>query len=566
MANNIQGAAVNHLWQSTAVVLLIWPLSVALRTNRANLRFRLWMLASVKFVLPFSLLIAAGRALRPAAANGVPAERVSRLVLQSVQPYTQPVHSISVGTSTAAGAHGGLGRLVIFCLGLWAAGALLLLVSWLRTWLDVRALAHQAEPAGEIAGVPVRRSEGALEPGVFGILKPVLLIPADLLDRLPKPELDAIYAHELCHLRRRDNLTAAFHAAVQAVFWFHPAVWLIRARLLDERERACDEAVVASGQDAAVYARGILDVCRFYVEAPADAMAGVTGGELKGRILHILNGMSGVKLSHGRKVLIACAVLVVVSLPFAAGLMNTRPVHAQAEEHLPSFEVASIRPDPKEEGWSMGPNGSGWRAKGVPGFNLLMAAFDLKHFQILNAPGWFDSDRYAIEAKIPAAILQLPEEQQHKQYSPMLQSLLAERFHFRYHWVEQIRPVYSLIVDKNGPKLSEAKPEEKGYFSIGSGYFDFHAMPISEFTLNLGGNLDYIVQDRTGLKGNYDFKLRYSRPDSTVESSRDDDLSNPEAQARLFTALQDQLGLKLVAERRPVRMLVIDSIERPTPN
>ena len=76
----------------------------------------------------------------------------------------------------------------------------------------------------------------------------------------------------------------------------------------------------------------------------------------------------------------------------------------------------------------------------------------------------------------------------------------------------------------------------------------------------------YTVQDKTGLKGNYDFKLSYSSPDSTVEGSKDNDLSNPEAQARLFTALRDQLGLKLVAEKRPVRMLVVDSIERPTPN
>ena len=148
----------------------------------------------------------------------------------------------------------------------------------------------------------------------------------------------------------------------------------------------------------------------------------------------------------------------------------------------------------------------------------------------------------------------------------MLQSLLVDRFHLRCHWIQQVHTVYSLVVEKSGPKLVVAKPDENGGFRAGPGYFEGHAYPMDQLADDLGGNLDHIVQDRTGLTGKYDFTLHFSNPDANGGSNNADDLSNPEAQARLFTALQEHLGLKLVAEKRPVRMLVIDSFERPTPN
>ena len=103
---------------------------------------------------------------------------------------------------------------------------------------------------------------GLVEPGVFGIFRPVLLLPEGIAERLDQAQLEAILAHELCHIRRRDNLTAAIHMAVQATFWFHPLVWWLGARLVDERERACDEEVLRLGNKPQVYAEGILNVCK----------------------------------------------------------------------------------------------------------------------------------------------------------------------------------------------------------------------------------------------------------------------------------------------------------------
>src|SRR6185369_1686767 len=102
-----------------------------------------------------------------------------------------------------------------------------------------------------------------------------------------------VVAHELCHVRYRDNLSAAIHMFVETVFWFHPLVWWIGKRLVDERERACDEEVLRQGNDPRAYAEGILNVCKLYVESPLACVSGITGADLKKRIQNILNHATG---------------------------------------------------------------------------------------------------------------------------------------------------------------------------------------------------------------------------------------------------------------------------------
>ena len=104
-------------------------------------------------------------------------------------------------------------------------------------------------------------------------------------------------AHELCHLRRGDNLAALFHLVVQTVFWFHPLVWWIGARLITERERACDEEVIRHGSERETYAESILKTCQFFVESPIACVSGVTGSDLKKRIEAIMTNDAG----HHRK-------------------------------------------------------------------------------------------------------------------------------------------------------------------------------------------------------------------------------------------------------------------------
>jgi bla regulator protein blaR1 len=92
--------------------------------------------------------------------------------------------------------------------------------------------------------VPVLCSHSPVEPGIFGVFRPVLLLPEGILERLTPEQLKAIVVHEMCHVRRHDNLTFEFHMFVETLFWFYPPVWWIGARLIEEREIACDEAVL----------------------------------------------------------------------------------------------------------------------------------------------------------------------------------------------------------------------------------------------------------------------------------------------------------------------------------
>ncbi len=104
--------------------------------------------------------------------------------------------------------------------------------------------------------------------------------------QVPTPiQLEAVIAHELCHIRRRDNLFAAIHMLIEALFWFDPLLWWVGARLVEERERACDEEVLQLGNAPQIYAESILKTCQFYLESPLACVSGVTGSDLKKRIV-----------------------------------------------------------------------------------------------------------------------------------------------------------------------------------------------------------------------------------------------------------------------------------------
>jgi beta-lactamase regulating signal transducer with metallopeptidase domain len=104
-----------------------------------------------------------------------------------------------------------------------------------------------------------------------------MLLPEGIFDRLTVPQLKGVIAHELCHVHYRDNVIAAIHMFVETLFWFHPLVWWIGRRMVEERERACDEEVLRLGSEPRVYAEGILNVCKLYVESPLVCVAGITG-------------------------------------------------------------------------------------------------------------------------------------------------------------------------------------------------------------------------------------------------------------------------------------------------
>jgi beta-lactamase regulating signal transducer with metallopeptidase domain len=242
-----------HLWQSTVFTAGVWLLTLALRRNAARLRYLLWMTASLKFLLPFSLLIAAGARLSSPGHFDHAKPKIVTVVGRVAQPLleawpadaTTPVSLARIGTGGTT-ALASADWLPLLLLSAWAAGTLLLLARWMRSWRHLRATVRRGEPVALADGTPALMVAESVEPGIFGIIRPVLVLPRGIAERLSPEQLDAIMAHELSHMRRRDNLTAALHMLVESVFWFHPLVWWLEARLVEERERACDEAVLES--------------------------------------------------------------------------------------------------------------------------------------------------------------------------------------------------------------------------------------------------------------------------------------------------------------------------------
>jgi BlaR1 peptidase M56/Protein of unknown function (DUF3738) len=157
---------------------------------------------------------------------------------------------------------------------------------------------------------------------VIGWMRPVLLLPTDIEDHLTRPEIEAIVAHELCHVRRFDNMTAAIHMLVEAVFWFHPLVWWLGARLIDERERACDEHVLRTVGAPGPYAHGILNVCKRYVQSPLASVSGVGSANVRERIEAILANRIGEATGVWQKMLLSALMLCVVIVPLAAGALR----------------------------------------------------------------------------------------------------------------------------------------------------------------------------------------------------------------------------------------------------
>ena len=285
----ITSALANHLWQSTVFAGVAGLLALALRKNHARTRHGIWLTASVKFLIPFSLLAALGSRLN-FLTGWLTASRVARpelsVVMEQIsQPFPQPLAPPAVAPA-ALMHHASL--LPAILLVVWTCGFLAVAVSWWRRWRRIRAAVCAGSPLAMQAGVPVLSSPAMLEPGVFGVFRPVLLLPEGIAERLAPAHLEAILAHELCHVRRRDNLAAALHMAVEAIFWFHPLVWWIGARLVEERERACDEEVLRLGSQPEVYAESILKTCQFYLESPLVCMSGIAGSDLKKRIERIM--------------------------------------------------------------------------------------------------------------------------------------------------------------------------------------------------------------------------------------------------------------------------------------
>ena len=332
----LASATGNHLWQSTLFAIAAGLLTLILRKNHARARYWLWLVASAKFLIPFSLLVALGSHL-PSTRGSVETKAGLYFALEQIsQPFMQPTTSpISVPNHAAFSSS--LTHVVPPSLAVvWLTGFLAVFCVWYVRWRRISATVREAMPlrqgrewdalrrleraTGIRQPIAIFISRASLEPGIFGILQPALLWPEGISTHLEDAHLETILAHELAHVRRRDNLAAAIHMLVEAIFWFYPLVWWLGVRLVNERERACDEEVLSSGAERQVYAESILRICEFCVGSPLACVSRVTGADLKKRIVRIMTKPVGRKLGFERKILLVAVGVVAITTPVAFGV------------------------------------------------------------------------------------------------------------------------------------------------------------------------------------------------------------------------------------------------------
>ena len=621
----------NHLWQSTVVLLVAWLLTVALRRNAARVRYWIWMLASIKFLVPFVLLANLGSHW----ARPFTGRSIGSALYTAVDEVGQPFHpSIVAAPHAVVSAHpvSVLAFVPIALAGIWLCGFMVAVSMQFMCWRRVARIARDARlldegrelealrraesNAGLPTPIPLRVSSRGIEPGVFGIFRPLLLWPAGISEHLENAQIESIVAHEVEHVRRRDNLTAAIHLLVEALFWFHPAVRWMGARLLDERERACDEKVLENSARPETYAESILKVCTFCLEPPPSCVAGVSGSDLKLRIVRIMAHRSGVGLTLVRKVFLGSAAALAVAAPVGFGVLHAKQAPsattADTSPDLPKYDVATIKPSPAETQGQIRlmftPDGT--QISGVPLQMIVRNAFRLEDDRIVGLPGWAKTSRYDIQAKVTPEDAPRLDKLKVDQRASMLVPVLEERFNLKYHHEMRELPSYALVVAKGGPKLKvttgpilpvDANPPGPGDDSktggagpgpkiggpgsnpgpgsmvrvMGPGHIEAAGSDLQPLARILSQQLGRTVVDKTGLTGNYDYALDWT-PDNDVPppvkgggpegGPPHNDIGSIGVGPSLFTALQEQLGLKLESEKGKVDVIVIDRIEPPSEN
>jgi uncharacterized protein (TIGR03435 family) len=253
---------------------------------------------------------------------------------------------------------------------------------------------------------------------------------------------------------------------------------------------------------------------------------------------------------------------------FAVNLLLALASFGQPSER-PKFEVASVKLASEPHPMAVRPMPGGRLVASAPLKLLIMNAYNLQRSEIIGGPEWVNDDRYDIEAKAA-------DNASRSRLMLMLQSLLEDRFQMRIHHETRDTPLYALVVDKKGSKLvptkitdcpdaSTATPPTAppcGQVRISPSASDVRMegdrVPVSDFAQRLAVLMNEPLLDRTNLTGEFDIRLRFV---NEVPGTPSDTLG-----PTIFTALQDQLGLKLESTRGPVEFLVIDHVERPSAN
>jgi len=477
-----------------------------------------------------------------------------------------------------------------------------------------------APDAGIPSSVDVLLHESVPGPMTCGISRPAIVLPIDA-QRWSGEDVRRAIVHELEHVVRRDWLSQCIARIVCACYWFHPLVWIAWRELSLAAERACDDAVLRRAEPTAYADQLVLLAERLSAAAHPPLLAMANRHDLAARVRAVLDhrqrrGRAGTAWIAIAGAVVALLVTTMSPIRIVASADLARqssPASGSSAPDTERFDVVSIKPCESEPPTPPGQRSSqggfpsvspgrfsiecgtverlisnAYVLNGEPLTNQQARIGDIDWLK--NVPGWLRSEKFTIEAKAEGT----PDRK--VMLGPMLRNLLADRFKLKLHREHDERPVYVMTVAKGGLKISPDTCDERGpdgpapgreyiaQLAAGAkpicGVMNMQGTPgrrkwtiggttMAHFAGTLSTTMDYFVIDKTGIEGTFNIHLEFA-PDEHVpgaDKRYGPPTSFPEPDGpTIFKALEQQLGLKLDATKGPHGFLVIDHIERPTPN
>ena len=431
---------------------------------------------------------------------------------------------------------------------------------------------------------PVRLLVSSLvqAPAVVGWLRPVVLVPVGALAGLPPEQMEALLLHELAHIRRHDYLVNVLQSVVEALLFYHPAVWWVSGHIRAERELCCDDVAISVSGDAVTYARALAELAS---ARPAHfrAVMAANGGSLAHRIARLLGQPRPAPRTLSGPGIVAAAILLAITAFAVFGQPAARP----------KFEVASVKPS-AEQRFKMVRPLPGRLTADAPVRLLMQNAYAVQPFQIVGGPDWVNSERYADRSQsrrqgqsrpdIPHAAVAprgpFPVEDPPRDAgTPRLcagpcqkrpQAAAAEGGRLR----EPCPGRASRLGRRQNAPPGQGQPPWRGVAAPASWWNPTaHACRAERSPCRSSSACSRwcsaaLSIDKTGFTDLFDLRLDFLPDEITAAlpppppDCRRNRFQNPS----ILTALQEQLGLRLESTKGPVEVIVIDHVERPTAN
>ena len=543
---------------------------------------------------------------------------------ESIVPQLAPSSWPSLSTMLVAiWIAGTIAFLLPISLGLWQMRSLRRsALLWPQGHHLVSALAAEARVRRD---VDVLMHESVQGPMTCGVIRPAIVLPIDA-HTWAEEDLRRAVVHELEHVRRVDWISHCLARTVAACYWFHPMVWVAWHQMALEAERACDDAVLRRSE-ATAYADQLVELAqRLSASSSQPLLAMANRSDLKTRVVAVLDGAQ----RRGRAGAWCVGAAIAITAVLATGMSSIRIVAAaqtpqttapaSAGNAKTRYDAASIKPcEPEENPTGARGTAGGTNATFSPGrfyvpcvtteqlIYLAYASYGAPESdrlanddpgsasnaeKIRGGPAWVHSlrDKYRVEAVADGAT------ERTVLMGTMLRTLLEERFKLKIHRDEETVDMWAMTLAKGGLKLKPMKEGDCEPFDASAGppqpgprgpnakplcsalsmngngpntVWTWGGFPLSSVAGRLNGALKRHVIDQTGIKDKFIIRLEFHPDENTPgivwPADRNADTSAPQA-ASIFTALEEQLGLKAEKTKGPRGFLVIDAIERPTPD